>query len=190
MIDNIILSKNARFLIANEFETVVNVYSFEERKLMYKLNTCFSTSKYRIALSNNEKYFVTCGWEKRKIELYNIEDGKLIWVNKAINHIHKIIFSIDDKILYIRTKDYLYILDSSNGEIISKERGDIRIYFSDFNDSQVRIVKENYEVYKGNELLYTKPLDTFTSLDLTFSEECFFFGRSLWMLTLLKFNKG
>lgn len=189
MLRYIISSKNLNYIFTVEFETVVNVYSYEHRKLMYQLNTCFSTSEYRIALSNNEKYFVTCGWEKRKIELYNIEDGSLLWINKKINHIDSIKFSIDDKILYVQTEKYLYILDSSNGEIISKERGDIRIYLSDFDESQVIVVKENYEVYKGNELLYTKPLETFTSLDVTFSEECFYtaeVGSCLRCLNLTK----
>ncbi len=174
MIHYVLLSKNAKYLLACKFEKTVYVWDFQNREFLYLKNTSFETSAERIAISNDELSFVTCSWDKRNIVKYNITDGRIIWANKLISQTHSICFSPDDTKIYVESEKGFFTLDSKDGLILKKESKQIKMYDSGVNDIYILRKSKKYYIYQKDKLITKMDLKSFAELDLCFGNDVFY----------------
>ena len=184
------LSSNAKYLIVAEFEKIIHVWDFSNKKKLYIIKTSFETSSERIAISNNETTFVSCLWNRKSIILHNLTDGTKIWENKEINHIHSLTFSFDDKLIFVQNENYFYVLDSFNGNIIKKENGNCKKFDSEYNDFTITVkYKKYYNIVNGN-INSNIPLKSFSFLDLCIGVNNFYVSEVAGNLRCISLEKG
>ena len=190
MIHYIKLSCKAKYLIAAEFEKTIHVWDFLNKRKLYTIKTSFDTSRERFAISNDETAFVSCLWSRKSIILHNLSDGSKIWENKLINHIDFLTFSSDDKFIYVETEHYFYVLDSNDGNIIKKEKGDCKRSDSHYNNYSIIIKNKKYDIYLDNNKFMSIPLKSFSYLDLCFGINNFYVSEVGGELRCINLHNG
>ena len=82
----------------------------------------------RMCIANNGKYFTTATYGRFGITLYDTENGSALWTTKEVKRIQRIFSADDTKILAINNDNRLYTISTTDGNIISIEKGIEKIF--------------------------------------------------------------
>lgn len=141
-------SKNGSYFLAAEFEKKVAAYESATGRKLGEYDTRFTSGGKRMCIANSGKYFAAAAYSRFGITLFNAETGNALWTTKEIKRVQRIYFSDDDTMLLaINNDDILYTLSTTDGSIISVEKG-IQKIFPD-SSLEVKLTSRDYLEWNG-----------------------------------------
>lgn len=140
-------SKSGSYFLAAEFEKKVAAYESATGRKLGEYDTHFEYGGKRMCIADSGKYFAAAAYGRFGITLYDTETGSALWTTKEVKRIQRIFLSADDtKLLAINNEDKLYTILTTDGSIISVEKGIEKI----FPDSTLEIKLTSRECLTWN----------------------------------------